>query len=189
MREMLKLQELDAVSVCTWNSAHAPCAIAALNAGKHVLCEKPMALNAREAAEMQAAAERAQQEANEAQARVKVDEQLKEIGKLNPNIRELKDLAAMETYPKFYELVKKGNTLVDAYRLANFEALTSSAAAATRQAALNNLQGKQHMGQTKERGAGAVSVPAEVKEMYRALNPGATDAEIQAHYNRSHKKG
>ena len=62
---------------------------------------------------------------------MKVDEQLKEIGKLNPNIRELKDLAAMETYPKFYELVKKGTTLVDAYRLANFEALTSSAAAAT----------------------------------------------------------
>ena len=143
----------------------------------------------KQAKEAQAAAERAQQEANEAQARVKVDEQLKEIGKLNPNIRELKDLAAMETYPKFYELVKKGNTLVDAYRLANFEALTSSASAATRQAALNNLQGKQHMGQTKERGAGAVSVPAEVKEMYRALNPGATDAEIQAHYNRSHKKG
>lgn len=143
----------------------------------------------KQAKEAQAAAEQAQQEANEAQARVKVDEQLKEISKLNPNIRELKDLAAMETYPKFYELVKKGNTLVDAYRLANFEALTSSAAAATRQAALNNLQGKQHMGQTKERGAGAVSVPAEVKEMYRALNPGATDAEIQAHYNRSHKKG
>ncbi len=139
----------------------------------------------KQAKEAQQAAERARQEANEAQARVKVDEQLKEIGRLNPNIRELKDLAAMETYPKFYELVKKGNTLVDAYRLANFEALTSSAAAATRQAAINNLQGKQHMGQTKERGAGAMSVPAEVKEMYRALNPGATDAEIQAHYNRS----
>lgn len=55
----------------------------------------------------------------------------------------------METYPKFYELVKKGNTLVDAYRLANFEALTSSAAAATRQAAINNLQSKQHMGKPR----------------------------------------
>ena len=50
--------EVEAVSVCTWNSAHAPCAIAALNAGKHVLCEKPMAMNAREAENMLKAAKR-----------------------------------------------------------------------------------------------------------------------------------
>lgn len=56
---MLKeLPEIDAVSVCTWNSQHAPCAIAALNAGKHVLCEKPMAVSAAEALKMQAAAEK-----------------------------------------------------------------------------------------------------------------------------------
>lgn len=53
-----ELKEIDIVSVCTWNSAHAPCAIAALNAGKHVLCEKPMALNAAQALEMQKAAEK-----------------------------------------------------------------------------------------------------------------------------------
>lgn len=57
--EMLKaLPEIDAVSVCTWNSAHAQCSIAALNAGKHVICEKPMAMNAHEAEEMLAAAKR-----------------------------------------------------------------------------------------------------------------------------------
>ena len=51
--EMLQeLPEIEAVSVCTWNSAHAPCAIAALNAGKHVLCEKPMATSAQEAQAM-----------------------------------------------------------------------------------------------------------------------------------------
>ena len=44
--------EIDAVSVCTWNVNHKPCTIAALNAGKHVLCEKPMAMNAEEALEM-----------------------------------------------------------------------------------------------------------------------------------------
>ena len=44
--EMLKaLPEIDIVSVCTWNSAHAECSIAALNAGCHVFCEKPMAMN------------------------------------------------------------------------------------------------------------------------------------------------
>lgn len=58
MNEMLSLKELDAVSVCTWNSAHAPCTIAALNAGKHVLCEKPMAISEEEARTMKEAAER-----------------------------------------------------------------------------------------------------------------------------------
>ncbi len=57
--EMLReLPEIDAVDVCTWNSAHAPCSIMALNAGKHVLCEKPMAMSVAEAEEMKAAAEK-----------------------------------------------------------------------------------------------------------------------------------
>lgn len=54
--ELLAMEELDMVSVCTWNSEHAPCAIAALNAGKHVLCEKPMATSEKEALAMQEAA-------------------------------------------------------------------------------------------------------------------------------------
>ena len=57
--EMLKLEELDAVSVCTWNSAHCECTVAALKAGKHVLCEKPMALNAEQAELMRKTAEEA----------------------------------------------------------------------------------------------------------------------------------
>ena len=56
---MLKeLPEIDAVSVCTWNSAHAPCAIMALEAGKHVLCEKPMATNSEDAIKMLETAKR-----------------------------------------------------------------------------------------------------------------------------------
>lgn len=55
-REMLKLEELDAVSICTPNNVHADAAICALNAKKHVLCEKPMAVNALQAEEMREAA-------------------------------------------------------------------------------------------------------------------------------------
>lgn len=47
--EMLAKENLDCVSVTTWNSAHMPATVAALNAGVNVICEKPMAMNAEEA--------------------------------------------------------------------------------------------------------------------------------------------
>jgi UDP-N-acetylglucosamine 3-dehydrogenase len=50
--ELLKNDNIDAVSVCLPNALHAPVSIAALNAGKHVLCEKPMATSRQEAEEM-----------------------------------------------------------------------------------------------------------------------------------------
>ena len=43
VEELLQCSEIDAVSVCTANNAHASMTVAALEAGKHVLCEKPMA--------------------------------------------------------------------------------------------------------------------------------------------------
>ncbi len=48
--------DIDAVSICTWNNGHAESAIKACKAGKHVLCEKPMAMTVAEAEEMQKAA-------------------------------------------------------------------------------------------------------------------------------------
>ena len=56
--EMLAKEKLDAVSVAVPNKFHKPLTIAALDAGCHVLCEKPMAMNSTEAREMLAAAKR-----------------------------------------------------------------------------------------------------------------------------------
>jgi len=42
-KELIKNEQLDAVHICTPNMSHAPITIAALKAGIHVLCEKPMA--------------------------------------------------------------------------------------------------------------------------------------------------
>ena len=42
-RDLLARDDIDAVSICLHNNLHAPAAIAALRAGKHVYCEKPIA--------------------------------------------------------------------------------------------------------------------------------------------------
>ena len=57
-RQMLARDDIDAVSVCLPNFLHAPFSIDVLNAGKHVLCEKPPATSAQEAQAMAEAAER-----------------------------------------------------------------------------------------------------------------------------------
>lgn len=57
-RELLKDSEIDIVYVLTPNIDHAQITVDALEAGKHVLCEKPMAINSAEAQRMLDAAKR-----------------------------------------------------------------------------------------------------------------------------------
>lgn len=56
--ELIARDDLDAVAIATPPRAHHDLSIAAFHAGKHVLCEKPFAMDAREAAAMRDAAER-----------------------------------------------------------------------------------------------------------------------------------
>ncbi len=58
-RALIARDDIDLVDVCTPGDSHAPIAIAALQAGKHVLCEKPLANTVAEAEAMTAAAAQA----------------------------------------------------------------------------------------------------------------------------------
>ncbi|GAB2749128.1 Gfo/Idh/MocA family protein [Nocardioides pakistanensis] len=58
-RALMTRDDVDLVDVCTPGDTHAEIAIAALEAGKHVLCEKPLANTVEEAEAMAAAADRA----------------------------------------------------------------------------------------------------------------------------------
>jgi predicted dehydrogenase len=57
-RQLLADPEVDAVSICTWNNSHAEIAIAAVEAGKHVLVEKPMCKTVEEALRLEEAVRR-----------------------------------------------------------------------------------------------------------------------------------
>ncbi|WMJ86093.1 Gfo/Idh/MocA family protein [Anaerocolumna sp. MB42-C2] len=55
-QELLKDPEIEVIHVCTPNRSHAPISIDSLHAGKHVMCEKPMAKTAEDARKMVQAA-------------------------------------------------------------------------------------------------------------------------------------
>lgn len=54
--KLVRRNDIDIVSVCTPNQFHAPVSVAALQSGKHVLCEKPLARTSAEAEQMVRAA-------------------------------------------------------------------------------------------------------------------------------------
>jgi predicted dehydrogenase len=58
-RKLIAREDIDAVDICTPNDTHAEIAIAAAKAGKMILCEKPLARNLEESAEMVDAIEKA----------------------------------------------------------------------------------------------------------------------------------
>ena len=137
-------------------------------------------------------AQEASRQAQEAQARQRIDAEIAEISRLDPNIKGLADLTQMEDYPKLYQMVERGMTISEVYKLLRFDQIRKTDrerdTAAQRQAAIN-AAGKSHLTGSKSRGAGAVPVPADVKAQYRVFMPDASDAEIAAHYNRSRKGG
>jgi Predicted dehydrogenases and related proteins len=58
-RRLLERDDIDVIDICTPNVNHAEIAIAAAEAGKHILCEKPLAMNVREARRVLEAARKA----------------------------------------------------------------------------------------------------------------------------------
>jgi UDP-N-acetyl-2-amino-2-deoxyglucuronate dehydrogenase len=59
IEDLLENKDIDVISICSPNGLHAHHSILGLNAGKHVLCEKPMAISAYDCGEMIKAAEKA----------------------------------------------------------------------------------------------------------------------------------
>ena len=149
------------------------------------IAESPALKRAEEAA-ARADEERRQREAAEFKARA--DAEIAEIGKLNPAVKGIEDILAMPTGSAFREHVRRGCNFIDAYRLANWERLTQSAASAAAQQAVSNARSKDHLTSTQTRGGGGLEIPDGAKEIYKFLNPGDTEADMHKHYERYGKK-
>lgn len=113
-----------------------------------------------------------------------VQRQLAQIRAMDPAMTDLGAILRSEAGEKFRGYVAKGLDFVDAYTLAAKDRLASLQ---TNRAAAK-AGSKAHLNATKQQGVGALSVPSDQMELFRALNPGASDADIQKYYNADKQK-
>jgi len=152
---------------------------------KKIVSENPAI---KRAEELFAEADRRRQTERDEAGKKQIAAEIAEIHKQDPAMGSLEDILKSPCGEKFREYVNKGNSFIDAWYLANREKIEADVTEkAKRQAAISE-RSKEHLRATgTSQGTGSVSVPRDVMAMYRAINPRATDAEIQAHYNKSHK--
>lgn len=114
-----------------------------------------------------------------------MNEAIKEISHLDPSITDVAALANHPNAPVFNEYVNRGYSLVDAFRLANFDTLTGKKAAAAKQQAMNNVNGKSHLTTTAGNAGGddIVIDPQEMQMMKHAF-PNLTHAQLVAKFKK-----
>lgn len=136
---------------------------------------------AKEAEQLRQTVEQIQQSEILRDGEAKLTSQLKEISKLDPAIKQFDDLTKMENFPLFDQLVKeRGMDLVSAYKVANFEAATQKRAAAAKQAALNAVNGKNHLQPTGNQGTAEEAISEDRINAMKEFFPNATRAELIA---------
>lgn len=144
-----------------------------------IIDEHPTVAKAREAYEMLSAEK---ERVHHQQAKNALDVEVKRISAIDPDIRTVEDLANMPNAGVFHSLVERGNSLIDAFKLANFDRLKTMFGSAAKQSVRNNINSKSHLSTTDSRGSGGVEVPPETLQMYRRFFPNGKEEEFKNHY-------
>lgn len=117
----------------------------------------------------------------EADAALKRD--LAEISKYDPNIKTIQDLSELSNFPEMLERVERGATLIDAYKMVNFDNFMSHTGDAARQQAINQMRGKSHLA-SQPKGVETpnddIEVPADIMAHWK--EEGKTEKQIRELY-------
>ena len=131
--------------------------------------------------------------ANEILARVRAEEgaraiqdQVAEISKIDPAVKTLEDIRNMDSFDEFDRRVRSGMSLVDAFKIANYDKLIARNGEAAKQAAINAAKGKQHMTQTKGNAGNGVSMSEEDLQVWKAF--GFDEKSAKKHHAKYAKK-
>ena len=123
------------------------------------------------------------------EAENRIAQDVAEVSKYDPNIKNVQDLLELPNFPEILDRVNRGASLVDAYKMVNFDNFMQHTNDAARQQAINQMRGKSHLqSQTNSVATGneEVDVPAEI--MNRWKSEGKTEKQISELYKTVAKK-
>lgn len=108
-----------------------------------------------------------------------------EIGKLDPNIKSIDDVLKLPNVNAMIDKVRRGYSLVDAYRLLNYDSSMKASQNAGKQAARNEVRGKTHLAAHGggSNGNGGKTIPASMLPGLKEQFPGKSIEELTKLYN------
>lgn len=116
-----------------------------------------------------------------------IEREIEKIHELDESIKTVEDLLASPNYDSVLEKVKQGVTLLDAYRLANFDSIVGRASDKASQKTYENVANKSHIKTATGRAVNDIVVPNDVLSIYKKNMPNWTEEQIKKHYANSTK--
>ena len=133
------------------------------------------------------AAEAATAELSEVKAQQRLEADIKAVLALDSSLGGVEDLYKDPNMPQIIEKVEAGMSLIDAYKIVNFDRLSGLKGEAAKQAALNQVKSKNHLatGATLDVTDDSEEIPADQLEMYKETFPDKSMKELKALYNKA----
>ena len=120
-----------------------------------------------------------------AEGNARIAKDIEEIGKYDSSIKSLADLQTLPNFPEMLDVVSRGGTLLDAYRIVNFDNYMHHQSEAGRQQAINQMRGKSHLpsgSKGVDQADDYVEVPAEIMSRWKA--EGKTEKQVRELYKK-----
>jgi hypothetical protein len=130
-------------------------------------------------------AQAATAELNNYRAQQKLEADYKEILALDPSLNGIDDILSDPSMPLMAERVAQGMSLVDAYKIVNFDKVFNSKEAAVKQQTINQVKGKNHLstGAAVNVSSDLEDIPANMLEDFKDRFPEKSPKELKALYN------
>ena len=120
-------------------------------------------------------------------AQQEVDRDIIEVLKLDPSLNNKDDIMKDPSFPLVIDKVRAGMSLVDAYKLVNFDKLSSSKTAAARQAVVNQVKGQSHLSNAPGINVNdsLEDIPASMVEKFKEMFPEKNMKQLKELYNKT----